>query len=183
MPQTGYVLSCSYCRSRSHISMHAAHRTHWVRRKNQRVLVDRTCVPFRSCIVLVAYLSTADRLWIQRVPPKPPRNRTLKRKRPSAPPKKPVRKASTSVPVIRRTDDPVGRPKREIHPPPPKDLPYTDAPKKRKTKIPKSGEADRLKFCDKILKDLNKKTHYTVAHPFYEPVGMWFAHDVLTKSL
>lgn len=98
------------------------------------------------------------------------------------PPKKPVRKASTSVPVIRRTDDPVGRPKREIHPPPPKDLPYTDAPKKRKTKIPKSGEADRLKFCDKILKDLNKKTHYTVAHPFYEPVGMWFAHVVLTKS-
>ncbi|KAH8100556.1 hypothetical protein BXZ70DRAFT_892966, partial [Cristinia sonorae] len=84
--------------------------------------------------------------------------------------KKPVRKASTSVPVIRRTDDPVGRPKREIHPPPPKDLPYTDIPKKRKAKMPRSGQADQLKYCDKILKDLNKKTHYSIAHPFYEPV-------------
>ncbi|THH27018.1 hypothetical protein EUX98_g7164 [Antrodiella citrinella] len=86
--------------------------------------------------------------------------------------KKPVRKGSTAVPVIRRTDDPVGRPKREIHPPPPKDLPYADIPKKRKAKISRSGsgQADQLKFCDATLKQLNKKTHYSIAHPFYEPV-------------
>ena len=44
--------------------------------------------------------------------------------------------------------------------------------------MPKSGHADQLKFCDKILKDLNKKTHYSIAHPFYEPVGSFlFSHS------
>ncbi|KAI0788075.1 hypothetical protein C8Q74DRAFT_1349421 [Fomes fomentarius] len=37
------------------------------------------------------WLIGPDRLWIQRAPPKPPRNRTLKRKRPAAPPKKAAR--------------------------------------------------------------------------------------------
>ncbi|CAL1696537.1 unnamed protein product [Somion occarium] len=107
-------------------------------------------------------------------------------KKPSPPPpppaavKKPVRKPSTSVPVIRRSDSEiVGRPKREIHPPPPKDLPYADAPKKmRKTRVPKNGAiAEQLKFCDKVLKDLHKKTHYNIAHPFYEPVD-WIKLDI-----
>ena len=43
----------------------------------------------------------------------------------------------------------------------------------RKAKLPKdSGVAEQLKFCDKILKDLNKKIHWQIANPFYEPVGM-----------
>ena len=81
---------------------------------------------------------------------------------------------SSATPVIRRSEsEAVGRPKREIHPPPPKDLPYADAPKKaRKTKAPRNDvNAEQLKFCDKILKELHKKGHYTYAHPFYEPVG------------
>ena len=36
-------------------------------------------------------MSVADRLWIQRVPPKPPRARNLKRKRPATTPKQPAR--------------------------------------------------------------------------------------------
>ena len=81
---------------------------------------------------------------------------------------------SSATPVIRRSEsEAVGRPKREIHPPPPKDLPYADAPKNaRKTKAPRNDvNAEQLKFCDKILKELHKKGHYTYAHPFYEPVG------------
>ncbi|KAH9487146.1 Bromodomain-containing factor 1 [Psilocybe cubensis] len=84
-----------------------------------------------------------------------------------------ARRASTSVPVIRRSDaEVVGRPKREIHPPPPKDLPYADAPKKnRKGKRTRpDGTAEQLKYCGKILQELNRKTHASYAYPFYEPV-------------
>ncbi len=110
---------------------------------------------------------------MQHVKVKPP---VVKKPSPPPPPppvKKPARRQSTSVPVIRRTEEPSGRPKREIHPPPPKDLPYADVPKKlRKAKVPKNdGVAEQLRFCDKVLRDLNKKSHYSIAHPFYEPVG------------
>lgn len=65
------------------------------------------------------------------------------------------------------------RPKREIHPPPPKDLPYADAPKKpRKIKVAKDdGSIEQLKFCAKLLAELQRKQHWAIAHPFYEPVG------------
>ncbi|KAF9270448.1 Bromodomain-containing protein [Marasmius fiardii PR-910] len=96
---------------------------------------------------------------------------------PPPPPAKKVqnRRPSTSVPVIRRSDaqaDAAGRPKREIHPPPPKDLAYADPPKKaRKSKLPKDdGTADQLKYCLKILDTLHKKQHAAIAAPFYEPV-------------
>lgn len=90
-----------------------------------------------------------------------------------------------SVPVIRRSEDTAGRPKREIHPPPPKDLPYTDAPKKtRKAKAPKNDATnEQLKFCEKVLKDLQKKTHYNIAHPFYEPVGKYHAASIHVNHL
>ena len=98
---------------------------------------------------------------------------------PPAPPKKQARRPSAPVaPVIRRNDEAVaaGRPKREIHPPPPKDLPYADAPRKpRKAKVPKNAIiAEQMKFCEKIWKDLHQKQHYQIAHPFYEPVGEYF---------
>ncbi|TEB39309.1 Bromodomain-containing protein [Coprinellus micaceus] len=66
----------------------------------------------------------------------------------------PVRRPSQSIPVVRRNEpEPIShRPKREIHPPPPKDLPYADAPKKPRNKT------------------LHKKQYYNIAHPFYEPV-------------
>ncbi|RPD81791.1 Bromodomain-containing protein [Lentinus tigrinus ALCF2SS1-7] len=91
---------------------------------------------------------------------------------PPVPSKKAVRRPSASVPVIRRNDEAPGRPKREIHPPPPKDLPYNEAPRKpRKAKAPKDSVlAEQMKYCEKIWKDLHQKQHYTIAHPFYEPV-------------
>ncbi|KAJ6604412.1 Bromodomain-containing protein [Mycena vulgaris] len=100
-------------------------------------------------------------------PPPPP---------PAAPVKKaqPPRRASTSTPVIRRSDatEVVGRPKREIHPPPPKDLPYADAPKKhRKTRrVKDDGTVEQLKFCSNLLSLMHRKQHYEIANPFYEPV-------------
>ena len=66
------------------------------------------------------------------------------------------------------------RPKREIHPPPPKDLPYAEPAKKmrsvRKAKID-NGAEEQMKYCAKILAELNKKQYFHVAEPFYEPVG------------
>ena len=54
----------------------------------------------------------------------------------------------------------------------------------RKAKLPKdSGMAEQLKFCDKILKDLNKKVHWNIANPFYEPVGMLEHFSLLSYSL
>ncbi|KDQ63862.1 hypothetical protein JAAARDRAFT_29913 [Jaapia argillacea MUCL 33604] len=104
-------------------------------------------------------------------PPPPPPPVVL------APPpvkKAPARRPSTSVPVLRRSeaDAANGRPKREIHPPPPRDLPYADGPKRpRKVKVPKDdGTAEQLKFCGRILVELHRKQHYSIASPFYEPV-------------
>ncbi|KAJ8582301.1 Bromodomain-containing protein [Rhizopogon salebrosus TDB-379] len=99
---------------------------------------------------------------------------------PPAPAKKasvaPVRRPSTSVqPVIRRNKAKQlsAQPKREIHAPAPKDLPYADMPMKmRKAKVPKDdGTAEQLKYYAKILSDLRRQQHWDVAHPFYEPVG------------
>jgi len=101
-------------------------------------------------------------------PPPPPAPAPVK--------KAPARRTSTSVPVIRRSEQENSsnnsRPKREIHPPPSKDLPYADAPRKqRKNKRAKDdGTAEQLRFCNKILIDLHRKQHYAIAGPFYEPV-------------
>ena len=69
------------------------------------------------------------------------------------------------VPLIRR-DSTVGdgRPKREIHRPPPRDLPYANQkPKKKKYQW-------ELKFCQEVMNELNKPKHHNVAWPFYNPV-------------
>ncbi|KZT74817.1 Bromodomain-containing protein [Daedalea quercina L-15889] len=102
---------------------------------------------------------------------------------PPPPPKKvaSARRPSTSVPVIRRTEDQAngGRPKREIHPPPPKDLPYNDIPKKTRKSTSGMNDLyrDQFKHCEKVLKELNKKSLYNVAHPFYEPVD-WIKLEI-----
>jgi hypothetical protein len=95
-----------------------------------------------------------------------------------APPKKapPVRKQSTSVSAARHSGaepQPVGRPKRETHPPAPKDLPYANAPKRPRKARPAQDRmaAEQLKYCSKILSDLHKKQYFQIASPFYEPVG------------
>ncbi|EWC47663.1 hypothetical protein DRE_03283 [Drechslerella stenobrocha 248] len=70
------------------------------------------------------------------------------------------------VPQIRRdsivTAD--GRPKRPIHAPPPRDLPYSDLKPRRKKSIAE------FKFCEGIMKELWKKQHQAIAYPFYNPV-------------
>ncbi|KAK6528234.1 hypothetical protein TWF281_009481 [Arthrobotrys megalospora] len=70
------------------------------------------------------------------------------------------------VPQIRRdsivTAD--GRPKRPIHAPPPKDLPYSDLKPRRKKSVAE------FKFCEGIMKELWKKQHNAIAYPFYNPV-------------
>jgi bromodomain-containing factor 1 len=73
---------------------------------------------------------------------------------------------STQMPLIRRDSTKVegGRPKREIHPPKNKDLPYSlSRPKNKKF-------ATELKFCEHVLKELNDSKYKDIAHPFYVPV-------------
>lgn len=71
----------------------------------------------------------------------------------------------SGIPQIRRDSTAGdGRPKREIHPPAPKDLPYSDVKPRRKK------NASELKFCDMVCKELTKKVHEAYAFPFYSPV-------------
>ena len=69
------------------------------------------------------------------------------------------------VPLIRR-DSTVGdgRPKREIHPPAPRDLPYANQkPKKKKFQM-------ELKFCSTVMAELQKPKFSSVSYPFLLPV-------------
>lgn len=43
-------------------------------------------------------------------------------------------------------------------------------PSKRR-KYRSEAHAEQLKFCQSVLKDLHKKQHYSIAYPFYAPVG------------
>ena len=69
------------------------------------------------------------------------------------------------VPLIRRDSTfGDGRPKREIHPPAPRDLPYTNQkPKKKKFLW-------ELKFCDHALREMEKPKYGHVSYPFMAPV-------------
>lgn len=103
-------------------------------------------------------------------PPSPPPAMSQNQKKSA-----PARRPSTSVPTIRRSETTeTARPKREIHPPPPKDLPYVEAPKKmraaRKAKLD-DGTEEQLKYCAKILGDFHKKSFANIASHFYYPVG------------
>ncbi len=68
------------------------------------------------------------------------------------------------LPLIRR-DSTVGdgRPKREIHRPPPRDLPYSAKPKKKKFQL-------ELRFCETVVTEMNKKRHQHISYPFMQPV-------------
>ncbi|PWY98186.1 Bromodomain-containing protein [Testicularia cyperi] len=101
-----------------------------------------------------------------------------------------ARRPSNPVPTIRRSSaDAGGRPKREIHPPPPKDLPWSNEPqsasasemtKAARRKGAKKGMTareqaywakvaqDEIRFCSRIIDDLLKPTHQNVAWVFYD---------------
>lgn len=55
------------------------------------------------------------------------------------------------------------RPKRTIHPPKSKELPYDVRPRKKKY-------AAELRFCNQLIKDLTSKKLYNVNFPFLQPV-------------
>ena len=69
------------------------------------------------------------------------------------------------VPLIRRDSTfGDGRPKREIHPPAPRDLPYANQkPKKKKYQW-------ELKFCEKVVIELAKPKYNHISWPFMTPV-------------
>ncbi|KAK9468155.1 Bromodomain-containing protein [Lipomyces arxii] len=74
----------------------------------------------------------------------------------------------SGMPIIRRDSaaavDSTGRPKREIHPPKPKDLPYTESKPRRKK------YAAELRFCQTVLKELTSKKYEAFSFPFLQPV-------------
>lgn len=70
----------------------------------------------------------------------------------------------SGVPTIRRESSVGGRPKREIHPPKSKDLPYGDIKPRRKK------FAAELRFCGNVLKDIMSKKHEALNFPFLQPV-------------
>ena len=68
------------------------------------------------------------------------------------------------LPLIRRDSAAGdGRPKREIHRPPPRDLPYSAKPKKKKFQL-------ELKFCETVCTEMNKKKYLGISYPFLYPV-------------
>lgn len=78
--------------------------------------------------------------------------------------KKGAATSNNGVPKIRRdTDANGGRPKREIHPPKPKDMPYDIRPKKKKYQ-------PELRFSQQVLKELMSKKYESISWPFLEPV-------------
>ncbi|KAG2032951.1 Bromodomain-containing protein [Suillus americanus] len=151
-------------------------------------LVFSNCITFNGLDHVIAqagkHIEAVFDKQIKQLPPpaepKPPVVKKVATPPPPlpAPPKKavaaPVCRPSTSVPVIWRNEAKLASawPKREIHPPPPKDLPYANVPKKmRKVKVPKDdGTGEQLKYCGRILSDLQQKQHQTIGAPFYEPV-------------
>jgi bromodomain-containing factor 1 len=69
------------------------------------------------------------------------------------------------IPTIRRDSTAnAGRPKREIHPPAPRDLPYSNQkPKKKKYQL-------ELRFCREALNEMLKSKHHALSGPFAAPV-------------
>ena len=88
---------------------------------------------------------------------------------PAGPAAAAARRASISQPpVIRRiSDGPDSRPKREIHPPPSKDLAYLDGTSRK----PKRRNDPQLQWAAKTVKGLEStQKHYSAVSPFLFPV-------------
>ena len=80
-----------------------------------------------------------------------------------SPPSQTFAVGPTGVPLIRRDSNVMdGRPKREIHPPAPRDLQY-DKPRKKKFR----GE---LEWCKEVMEELSKPRYTGLSWPFQTPV-------------
>lgn len=72
--------------------------------------------------------------------------------------------AATATVVANRKESVAGqRPKRTIHPPKSKELPYDVRPRKKKF-------AADLRFCNQTIKELTSKKHFSINFPFLAPV-------------
>lgn len=84
-----------------------------------------------------------------------------------APPESRRRRRSSysyDFPKLRRdTTSYNGQPKREIHPPKSRDVPYDFRPRRRKM-------TPQLKFCQQLLRELMSRKYDAIAYPFLEPV-------------
>ncbi|KAF2708470.1 Bromodomain-containing protein, partial [Pleomassaria siparia CBS 279.74] len=83
----------------------------------------------------------------------------------AASPQTPWPLGTDGMPLIRRDSSSTNdRPKREIHRPPSKDLPYNTAkPKKKKYQ-------QELKFCESVMSEIMKPKYAKFAFPFLSPV-------------
>ncbi|WFD39040.1 uncharacterized protein MJAP1_002010 [Malassezia japonica] len=97
------------------------------------------------------------------------------------------RRSSSTLPTIRRSSSNGGRPKREIHPPANRDLPWTEEhlhPASKRAILNRHGKNgqltpreqaywskvinDELKFCVRVIDDLLKPAHQDLAWVFYD---------------
>lgn len=71
----------------------------------------------------------------------------------------------SGTPLIRRDSTKMdgGRPKRDIHPPKPRDIAYNARPKKKKY-------ATELRFCETVLDEMKRPKYIGIASPFLHPV-------------
>ncbi len=116
--------------------------------------------------------STPVRNSTPQASPAPAASRQPRNVRPVAPPAAAPTQTfaldpNTNLPMIRRdsTKTDGGRPKREIHPPKNKDLPYSTSRPKKNTK-----HAAELKFCREVINELLKTKHFPITEHFLKPV-------------
>lgn len=85
----------------------------------------------------------------------------------AGPSQTPFRRPSMSqIPAIRRSDDGTDRPKREIHPPPSKDVGYAETSRK-----PKRRSDPQLQYVAKQFRSLESKQYESVTSAFFYPVS------------
>lgn len=123
---------------------------------------------------LMNHIPTGDKARdeeINKKPPQPQPKPAPVRRESRATARSPTNKANETnqgfldpqgVPLIRRDSNNNDRPKREIHRPPPRDLPYSVRPNKR-NKL-------ELAFCQSVLQEMLKGKYASIRAPFDYPV-------------
>lgn len=89
--------------------------------------------------------------------------------------------STTASTLERRESVAAHRPKRTIHPPKSKELPYDVRPRKKKY-------AAELRFCSQTIKELTSKKHYNINFPFLAPVdpvalNIPKYHEIVTEPM
>lgn len=124
-----------------------------------------------SFVKTVQSIPTGEKAREEEVKKAPPPKPAPVRRESRAQARSPTNKASETHqsyldplgnPLIRRDSTNTDRPKREIHKPPPRDIPYTVRPNK-KNKV-------ELKFCETVLQEMLKSRYNSIRQPFDYPV-------------